>query len=69
MDELLINMAVEAGVVFCAETAAKVVDDAALRFRNVQLAAPDSTTCTIRAPPSCCRRRAGALVTKGHFLL
>ncbi len=49
MDDLLIRMAIESGVIFCAETAAKVVDDAAEHFRKVQLMTPDASTCTIRA--------------------
>lgn len=49
MDSLLITTAVEMGVVFLDDTAARVIDDSAVAFRSVKLAKSDATTCVIRA--------------------
>ncbi len=49
MDEVLIELAVASGVVFCEETSAKVVDDDARHVRSVRLTGADADDCTITA--------------------
>ncbi|MDX1929372.1 MAG: FAD-dependent monooxygenase [Pirellulaceae bacterium] len=49
LDSLLVDAAVNSGAVFCSETAAKVIDDAATDCRSIRLTHANGQACVVKA--------------------